>query len=40
MSIKVYLYVLFTMFAIFLFNGVNFNGIFKKNKEINKYEIK
>ena len=34
MDIKIYLYVLFTMFAIFIFNGVNFNGIMKKNKEL------
>lgn len=34
MNIKIYLYVFFTMMSIFIFNGVNFNGIMKKNKEI------
>lgn len=34
MGVKVYLYVFFTLMAIFIFNGVNFNGIMKKNKEI------
>jgi len=34
MSIKIYLYVFFTMFSIFILNGVNFNGIMKKGKEI------
>ncbi|MCM1053114.1 MAG: hypothetical protein NC483_03990 [Ruminococcus sp.] len=34
MSIKVYLYVFFTLMSIFMFNGINFNGIMKKNKVI------
>jgi len=34
MSIKIYLYVIFTMFSIFIFNGVNFSTIMKKNREI------
>ncbi len=34
MNIKTYLYVFFTLMSIFIFNGVNFNGIMKKNKEI------
>ncbi len=34
MDIKVYLYVFFTLMAIFIFNGVNFNGIMKKDKVI------
>ncbi|MBE6154712.1 MAG: DUF1146 domain-containing protein [Firmicutes bacterium] len=34
MSIKIYLYVFFTMFSIFILNGINFNGIMKKSKEI------
>ncbi len=34
MDIKVYLYVFFTFMSIFIFNGVNFNGIMKKNKVI------
>ena len=34
MSIKVYLYVFFTMLSIFVLNGVNFSAIMKKNKEI------
>lgn len=34
MDIKVYLYVFFTMMSIFILNGINFNGIMKKGKEI------
>ncbi len=34
MDIKVYLYVFFTMMSVFILNGVNFNGIMKKGKEI------
>lgn len=34
MSAKVYLYVFFTLMAIFIFNGVNFNAIMKKDKVI------
>lgn len=34
MEIKVYLYVFFTLMSIFIFNGINFNGIMKKNKVI------
>ena len=34
MSIKVYLYVFFVMMSIFIFNGVNFDKIMKKNKVI------
>jgi len=34
MNIKTYLYVFFTLMSIFIFNGVNFNGMMKKNKEI------
>lgn len=34
MDIKVYLYVFFTLMSIFIFNGINFNEIMKKNKVI------
>lgn len=34
MDIKIYLYVFFTLMAIFIFNGVNFGAIMKKNKVI------
>lgn len=34
MNIKIYLYVFFTLMAVFIFNGVNFSAIMKKNKEI------
>lgn len=34
MDIKVYLYVFFTMMSVFILNGINFNGIMKKGKEI------
>ena len=34
MEIKVYLYAFFTFMSIFIFNGINFNGIMKKNKII------
>ena len=30
MGIKIYLYVFFTLMSVFIFNGVNFNGIMKK----------
>ena len=31
---KPYLYVFFTLMSVFIFNGVNFNGIMKKGKVI------
>lgn len=34
MRIEIYLYAFFTLMAIFIFNGVNFNVIMKKNKEV------
>ncbi len=34
MNIKIYLYVIFTGLSIFALSGINFNGLFKKNKEI------
>ena len=34
MELKVYLYVFFTFMSVFIFNGINFNLIMKKNKEI------
>ncbi len=34
MGIKIYLYVFFTLMSIFIFNGVNFGAIMKKNKVI------
>ncbi len=34
MDIKIYLYVFFTMMSVFILNGVNFNGIMKKEKVI------
>ncbi len=34
MDLKIYLYVFFTMMAIFIFNGINFDGIMKKGKVI------
>ena len=34
MELKVYLYVLFTFMSVFIFNGINFNLIMKKNKVI------
>lgn len=34
MRIEIYLYTFFTLMAIFIFNGVNFNQFMKKNKEI------
>ncbi len=34
MRIEVYLYTFFTLMAIFIFNGVNFQAIMKKNKVI------
>lgn len=34
MGIKVYLYVFFTLMAIFIFNGVDFNRIMKQNKVV------
>lgn len=34
MDIKVYLYVFFTLFSIYILNGVNFGPIMKKGKVI------
>ena len=34
MSVKIYLYVFFTLMWIFILNGVNFEVIMKKNKVI------
>lgn len=34
MRIEIYLYVFFTLMAIYIFNGVNFNQFMKKNKEL------
>ena len=34
MSLKIYLYVFFTLMSVFALNGVNFNGIMKKGKVI------
>jgi len=34
MSAKIYLYVFFTLMAIFIFNGVNIEVLMKKNKVI------
>lgn len=34
MRIEIYLYAFFTLMSIFIFNGVNFSAIMKKNKEI------
>ena len=34
MELKVYLYVFFTFMSVFIFNGINFNLIMKKNKVI------
>lgn len=34
MELKVYLYVFFTLMSVFIFNGVNFSAIMKKNKAI------
>ena len=34
MGINIYLYVFFTLMAIFIFNGVNIEKIMKKNKII------
>ena len=34
MELKVYLYVIFTFMSVFIFNGINFNLIMKKNKVI------
>lgn len=34
MGIDIYLYVFFTLMSIFIFNGVNFQAIMKKNKVI------
>ena len=34
MELKVYLYVFFTFMSAFIFNGINFNLIMKKNKVI------
>ena len=32
MKIEIYLYVFFTLMSVYIFNGVNFNGIMKKGK--------
>ena len=34
MDLKVYLYVFFTFMSIYMLNGVNFEKIMKKNKNI------
>ena len=34
MELKVYLYVFFTFMSVFIFNGINFNLIMKKDKVI------
>lgn len=34
MELKVYLYVFFTLFSVFVLSGVNFDPIIKKNKVI------
>ena len=34
MGIEIYLYVFFTLFAIFIFNGVNFEKFMKRGKVI------
>ncbi len=34
MRLEVYLYTFFTLMSVFILNGVNFNAIMKKNKEI------
>lgn len=34
MRVEVYLYTFFTLLAIYIFNGVNFNQFMKKNKEL------
>lgn len=34
MRVEVLLYTFFTLMSIFIFNGVNFNQIMKKNKEV------
>ncbi len=34
MGIKVYFYVFFTLMSIFIFNGVNFSAIMKKDRII------
>lgn len=34
MKIEIYLYTFFTLMAVFIFNGVNFSAIMKKNKVI------
>ena len=34
MNIKVGLYIIFTLMSVFIFNGVNFDGIMKKGKVI------
>lgn len=34
MRFEVLLYTFFTLMSIFIFNGVNFNQIMKKNKEV------
>lgn len=34
MELKIYLYVFFTLFSVFVLSGVNFDPIIKKNKVI------
>lgn len=34
MNYKIYLYAIFLFLSIFILSGVNFNGIMKKNKEM------
>lgn len=34
MRIEIYLYVFFTLMSVYIFNGVNFERIMKKNKEV------
>lgn len=34
MRIEILLYTFFTLMSIYIFNGVNFNQIMKKNKEV------
>lgn len=34
MRVEIYLYTFFTLMGVYIFNGVNFNQIMKKNKEV------
>lgn len=34
MSIKAFLYVIFTLLSAYILSGINFNHFFKKNKEV------